>query len=61
MKSRAGRVNGQDVNGWFVGYIETAGSTYFFATNIQSTENATESKASEITLAALSDMGIWEQ
>lgn len=60
-KTGTGRVNGQDVNGWFVGYIETTGNTYFFATNIQSTENATGSKAAEITLAVLSDMGIWKQ
>ena len=49
------------INGWFIGYIETADSTYFFATNIQSAENATGSKASEISLSILSDMGIWKQ
>ena len=60
-KTGTGRVDGQDVNGWFVGYIETAGNTYFFATNIQAAENATGSKASEISLSILSDMGIWKQ
>lgn len=58
-KTGTGRVDGRDVNGWFVGYIETAGNTYFFATNIQATENATGSKASEISLSILSDIGIW--
>lgn len=58
-KTGTGRVDGQDVNGWFVGYIETAGNTYFFATNIQAAENATGSKASEISLSILSHMGIW--
>lgn len=60
-KTGTGRIDGQDVNGWFVGYIETADNTYFFATNIQAAENATGSKASEITLSILSDMGIWKQ
>lgn len=60
-KTGTGRVDGQDVNGWFVGYIETAGNAYFFATNIQAAENATGSKASEISLSILSDIGIWEE
>lgn len=58
-KTGTGRVDGQDVNGWFVGYIETADNTYFFAANIQAAENATGSKASEISLSILSHMGIW--
>ncbi len=60
-KTGTGRINDNDINGWFIGYIETAGNTYFFATNIQSTENATSSKASEISLAILSNMGIWKK
>lgn len=60
-KTGTGRVDGQDVNGWFTGYIETSGNTCFFAANIQSEEHATGSKASEISLAILSDMGIWRQ
>lgn len=60
-KTGTGRVDGQDVNGWFIGYIEANGNTYFFATNIQSTENATGSKASEISFSVLSDMGIWKE
>jgi len=58
-KTGTGRVDGQDVNGWFVGYIETSDNTCFFATNIQAAENATGSKASEISLSILSHMGIW--
>lgn len=30
-KAGTGRVDGQDVNGWFIGYIETAGNTYFIS------------------------------
>ena len=58
-KTGTRRVDGQDVNGWFVGLLETAGNTYFFAANIQAAENATGSKASEISLSILSHMGIW--
>ncbi len=60
-KTGTGRVDGQDVNGWFVGLLETTGNTYFFATNIQAAENATGSKASEISLSILSHMGIWKE
>ena len=60
-KTGTGRINDNDINGWFIGYIENADSTYFFATNIQSTENATGSNASEISLSVLSDMGIWKE
>ena len=59
-KTGTGRVDGQDVNGWFVGLLETTGNTYFFAANIQAAENATGSKASEISLSILSHMGIWK-
>lgn len=59
-KTGTGRVNGQDVNGWFIGYIETADNTYFFATNISADSNATGGNATEITMSILSDMNIWE-
>ena len=49
-KTGTGRVNGKDINGWFIGFIENADNTYFFATNIQSEQHATGSKASDITL-----------
>lgn len=60
-KTGTGRVDGQDVNGWFVGFVETAANTYFFATNIGADGDATGSKATEITLFILSDMNIWIQ
>ena len=55
-KTGTGRVDGLDVNGWFIGYFETGGNTYFFATNIQNDSDATGSKAAEITKAVLSDL-----
>ena len=52
-KTGTGRVNGKDVNGWFIGYIETSNNTYYFATNIQSSSGATGSQATEITESVL--------
>ena len=59
-KTGTGRVDGQDVNGWFIGYIETADNTYFFATNISADSDATGGNATEITMSILSDMNIWK-
>ena len=49
----------KQMNGWFVGYIETANNTYFFATNIGADSNATGGNSTEITMSILSDMNIW--
>lgn len=57
-KTGTGRVNGEDINGWFVGSVEDGQHTYIFACNIQSDENATGSRASEIALSILSDQHI---
>lgn len=54
-KTGTGRVDDRDVNGWFVGFVETRDNTYFFATNIAADHNASGSTASEITLNILSD------
>ncbi len=59
-KTGTGRVDGQDVNGWFVGVVEAADNTYFFATNIGADYAATGDNAAEITMSILSDMNIWE-
>ena len=59
-KTGTGRVDGQDVNGWFIGYIEINDDTYFFATNIQKDSEATGSKAAEITKTILSDLNLWQ-
>lgn len=59
-KTGTGRVDAQDVNGWFVGYIETTGNTYFFAANIQNDSDATGSKAADITKTVLSELNLWK-
>ena len=58
-KTGTGRVDGQNVNGWFIGYIETADNTYFFAANIGADSDATGGSAEEIAMSILSDMNIW--
>ena len=60
-KTGTGRVDGQDRNGWFIGFIETPDNTYFFSTNIQSETNATGSNAAKMTLSILSQLDLWQQ
>lgn len=57
-KTGTGRVDDADVNGWFVGYVETQKDTYFFATNIQGNADANGTNAADITASVLSDMNI---
>lgn len=58
-KTGTGRVDGQDVNGWFIGYVEKSDNVYYFATNIQGESGATGSNAADITMSVLSDLQIW--
>lgn len=52
--------NGNNVSGWFIGYVEKGSRTYFFATRIQADTNASGSTASKIALSILSDENIWQ-
>ena len=58
-KTGTGRTEGQDVNGWFIGFIEAGENAFFFATNIQKDTGATGSRAAEITMSILSHMNLW--
>lgn len=58
-KTGTGEVNGKNIFGWFIGYIERDNHTYFFATNIQNEELATGFIATELTFSILSDLGLW--
>lgn len=60
-KTGTGRVDGQDTNGWFIGFAETQENTYFFATNIQAEKNASGSVAAKMTFSILSDFHLWQQ
>lgn len=59
-KTGTGRVDGQDTNGWFIGYIEKSGHVYYFATNIQGTSDTTGTVATEVSLSILTNMGLWK-
>ncbi|EQF27508.1 regulatory protein BlaR1 [Clostridioides difficile CD160] len=58
-KTGTATINGKDVNGWFIGYVEKNENTYFFATNIQSKDYSNGSSAAEITLSILNDKKIY--
>lgn len=49
----------ENISGWFTGFIEKPGNTYFFATNIQGRHNITGPVATELTFSILSDLKIW--
>lgn len=57
-KTGTGTVNGIDVNGWFIGYIEKDHHLYYFAINIQN-DGANGSKAAEIANHILQDKSIY--
>jgi bla regulator protein blaR1 len=58
-KTGTGNVNGKNVNGWFIGYVESDDNTYFFATNIQNDTDANSSAAVKITMSILKDKNIY--
>ena len=55
-KTGTGRVDGKDVNGSFVGWVELPGRTCIFAVNIQGDSEATGAAASRTAQSILSDM-----
>lgn len=57
-KTGTGNVNGNNRNGWFVGYVERNGKVYIFATNIQGQERADGANAKTITLSILKEKNI---
>ena len=58
-KTGTGMVEGKSINGWFIGYVEREGKTFFFATQIQGKDDAKGNVAKEITLSILEDKGIY--
>ncbi len=49
----------KNISGWFTGFIEKPGNTYFFATNIQGENHTTGPAATELTFSILSGLNIW--
>lgn len=54
-------MEGENVNGWFIGFVENGEETYVFATNIQGGAQANGSMAGKITLDILNDEEIYVQ
>lgn len=52
-KTGTGNLEHNNVNGWFVGFIEKKNNTYFFAANIQAKEQADGAAARRIALEIL--------
>lgn len=52
-KTGTGEADGQNVNGWFVGFLETEGHTYCFAANLRDGSHADGGTAADITLSIL--------
>lgn len=57
-KTGTGIVNGNHLNGWFVGFVESKGKVFIFATNIQGNAITDGATAKIITLAILKDKNI---
>ena len=55
-KTGTGTMDGQDINGWFVGFLEGDQGTYIFATNIQGDSLANGINAGDITLNILKNL-----
>jgi len=60
-KTGTGNINGQDVNGWFIGFTQSQDETYVFSTNIQSDQSANGRTAAAITLDILKNQNIYRQ
>ena len=58
-KTGTGAVNGKNVNGWFVGFVEKEDNVFIFALNIQGKDDAGGKKAAETALAVLKDKNIY--
>src|SRR5699024_8285858 len=58
-KTDTGTINEKNVNGWFIGYVETENNRYFFATNIENDHHASGRSAAKITKNILHDKGIY--
>lgn len=57
-KTGTGRIGSNDVNGWFIGFVEAKDNTYFFAVNIQDESNANGNAAVHIAQSVFEKMGI---
>ncbi|NFB15695.1 BlaR1 family beta-lactam sensor/signal transducer [Clostridium botulinum] len=54
-KTGSGSENNKDVNGWFVGVLEKGNNKYYFATNIEGSNNINGQKAKSIAVDILKE------
>ena len=57
-KTGSGLVNGKEVNGWFVGFVESEDNVWFFALNMNDENGANGSTAADASIEILNDRGI---
>lgn len=57
-KTGTGLVNEKAINGWFIGFVETAEDTWFFATHVEGEDGAWGQTAAEVTNAILIEKDI---
>lgn len=55
-KTGTGNIDGKNVAGWYIGYVETAENTYFFATYLHSENGIDGPQVQEITKNILSQL-----
>jgi bla regulator protein BlaR1 len=53
-------INGENVDGWFVGYVETVDNTFFFAVHIEGEKHSGGSSAAKLALSILEKEGIYQ-
>lgn len=58
-KTGTGEKDGQNVLGWFIGYLEVDKKVYYFAANIQNDKEADGSAATALTLEILEELGLY--
>lgn len=57
-KTGTGKIGSTNIAGWFIGYVEQAGNTYFFAVYLCSDTGADGTTGTQIAIKILDSMGI---
>lgn len=60
-KTGTGTIDGQNINGWFIGFAKSSSETYVFSANIHNGSSANGRTAAAITLDILNDRNIYKQ
>lgn len=57
-KTGTGQTGEVETMGWFVGYVESADNTYFFAVNLQNADGANGNDAAQVVYSIFDSLGI---